>query len=51
MKRIATLIVALVILSIPVVAQGATPGQTNAARSAKQYLQFSAFSRTGLIKS
>jgi hypothetical protein len=45
----AMLSVAMVSLSLVGGASAATPGQNNALRSAKQYLQVSAFSRSGLI--
>jgi hypothetical protein len=49
-KKIGALLsVAMVSLSLVGGASAGTPGQNNALRSAKQYLQFTAFSRSGLI--
>jgi hypothetical protein len=47
-KRAAT-IVAIASLVLPMAASAATPGQNNARRSAIEYLDTSAFSRSGLI--
>ena len=47
-KSIIGAVLALALL-VPASALAATPGQTNAKRSAAQYLQFQAFSRSGLI--
>jgi Host cell surface-exposed lipoprotein len=53
MKRTIATLVAIASLVLPTAAladtSAATPGQNNARRSAESYLQYAAFSRSGLI--
>ena len=49
-KFLAVTIVILAALSLASSAQAATAGQRNALSSAESYLQYSAFSKSGLIK-
>jgi hypothetical protein len=48
-RRIALVLSLVALLGTPVVASAATSGQTRALQSAKQYLQYQAFSKAGLI--
>lgn len=49
MKLVGTSFAVALIMTFPALAQNMTVPQVNAVRSAKQYLNFSAFSRDGLI--
>jgi len=49
-KLVSTLVVVLAALSLVSSAGAATPGQRNALRSAESYLDYSAFSKKGLVK-